>query len=204
MKILIVPPGRNPGESDKGAQELPVVIVPDSSLSKDNKPVFLPQLDHNYGISPAFAIRIGKVGKHIEPQFTHRYCEAIAPAVWMLDISAIEQMNKQSYPWAWGCAFDGSVTIGAWTEFEFDKQTEDFAYYLSVGPRGKEPYAEGGMSFRRSAPLVADVLSLLSKRFTFKMGDIVIVGPGAPLPIDKDYHISAKNKNNILLDYNIK
>lgn len=203
MKIIVLPPGI--GRTPQMEEMQPgVVIVPDSSLIKDDKPVFLPDLNHSYAVCPAFALRVCKVGKHISPRFSHRYVQEIAPAVWMLDISAIEKLNAGAFPWAWGCAFDGSVTIGKWNDFAAKDTNFAFAYSFSIGPQGKKPYAECEMSFFHNAPHWEEALAEVSRRFTLKMGDILIMGIASPLPVENNYHLHASQEDNILFDYNIK
>lgn len=204
MKIIVLPPATNRNEDMANNAPMPVIVVPDSSLVKDDKPVFIPELSHNYGICPAFAVRIGKVGKHIQPQFASRYTEAIAPAVWMLDINDTQTLGSSSYPWAWGTSFDGAVVTGKWKDFTPYIGKNDYLCQFSIGPKKMPPYAEIDMSFMHAAPQWQVAISAISKRFTLKMGDIIIMGPATPLPIDRDYHVRVVQENDILLDYNIK
>lgn len=203
MKILVVPPSiQTPFDSDS-EENVPVVIVADSSLSKDNKPVFLPNLNHNYGLCASFALRIGKVGKHIAPRFCHRYIDAITAATWLIDINDIEKLSAKNFPWAWGCSFDGAITIGKWLNISDNIPIEKFNYHWEVGPCGMPPYAEADMLFELSAPNWQSTISTLSNRFTLKMGDIIVMGLTTPISVDRNYHISAKTTTSIL-EYNIK
>ena len=76
MKIICV--GRNYAdhikELDNQRPENPVLFLkPDSSLILKNRPFFIPEFSDEIHYETELIIKISRIGKHIQPKFSHKY-----------------------------------------------------------------------------------------------------------------------------------
>ncbi len=182
--------------TDNGTQQ-ELLTIPDSSLTKGGKPIFLPDITHRYAIYAGVALHTGKVGKKIAPRFAHRYIENISTGILLVDLTQLEQQRIQGLPWERACTFDGAVAIGRTMDVS-PEEIDAFAYTLQVADRALE------WRIHNNAPEWHNDLSRSSQYYTIKMGDIILTGLIGPFAVTPDTHIKATNDNKILIEYNIK
>jgi 2-keto-4-pentenoate hydratase/2-oxohepta-3-ene-1,7-dioic acid hydratase in catechol pathway len=180
MKILTITDNPSPSSVSGNHQ---VIVMPDSSLIKDGKPVFLPSLEREYRLSPFVALRLCKVGKHIAPRFIHRYVNAIAIGVNLIDRQRLTSAKENGLPWAEACTFDASVAISSFIDFNSDSR---LIYNITNGETALEKDFSLSEEYR-------GILSKLSELYTFKIGDLVLL-----------QHSTAENLMTAVKDMNIK
>lgn len=84
MKIFCI--GRNYAEHarelNNEVPERPVIFMkPETAIVRKNQPFFYPPFSSDIHYELELVLRIGKVGKFIEPRFAHRYIDAITVGI---------------------------------------------------------------------------------------------------------------------------
>ena len=152
-------------------RELPqqVYLMPDSAVIKTNKPFFLPHFATTFTATPALAIHIDRLGKHIAPRFAHRYCMAVAPAIKVTasGIDTPQQCEQQS---ALAHGFDGALLLGDFDAFDANEGINGTTVAIEHNgtPASNGSLDAAGIDY-------STLISQLSKYFTLKMGDILLV-----------------------------
>lgn len=190
MKILEL---RDFGDNGR----LPVLIMTtDSSIVRDNRPVFLPELSEQWRCDFMVAYQINRLGKSIAERFAHRYYNQMTIIVRFvpLDIIVDQQSGietgKSAWP-VWGTAFDGALSIGKWLPVSEIDTIEIKAPVRAV--------------FQDIKPDIDKALSMLSRDMIIKTGDIII--PPEPLfscPVKIGDHIEALLNGTGILKFNVK
>lgn len=188
MKILEL---RDFGNKE-GAVLPSLILTTDSSIVRDNRPVFLPEISRRWRCDFSLAYLVSRLGKSIAERFAPRYydmmtlCARFVP----LDIVLPEGYGIENWtPWA--TAFDGALATGAWL---------DAATVKSVVISSPQ-----SISFSNVAPPVAKAIKLLSKDMIIKTGDIII--PPSPIfscGISIGDRIEASVNGQQVLGFNIK
>src|ERR1700754_1995976 len=117
MKIICI--GRNYAEHAKELKnEIPTEPVffmkPDTALLKEED-FYLPDFTNDLHHEIELVIKIGKVGKHIEEQFAHKYYEEIGLGIDFTARDLQAKAKEKGLPWEKAKAFDNSAPIGKFT-----------------------------------------------------------------------------------------
>lgn len=147
----------------------------DSSALTSGKPFFIPDFAGGFTVRVSLALRVCRLGKCIARHFAHRYYDAAAAA-------AVVSAHGLTPPLAAGSAlataFDGSVWLG---DFKPLGQLGGTAVAMTLGGTRQ---AEIECPEPPMAP--DDIIELVSRYFTLKMGDIIVAGslcPDEPIAI---------------------
>ncbi|MBD5235644.1 MAG: hypothetical protein HDS61_04395 [Barnesiella sp.] len=175
-----------------GNRALPsLILTTDSSVVRDNRPVFLPEISKRWRCDISAAFLISRLGKSIAERFAPRYydmmtlCARLVP----LDIVMATDGSEQWTPWA--TAFDGALAIGTWTDAAAIKTVD------ITSPRT--------ITLSNVATPIAKSIKLLSKDMIIKTGDIII--PPAPIfscDINIGDRVEAAVNGQPILSFNIK
>ncbi len=176
MKIFCI--GRNYTEHAKELNNAvptsPLVFMkPDTALLLDNKPFYYPEFTKALHYEGEIVLRISKAGKHIEPQFAHKYYDQIAFGIDFTARDVQDDLKKKGQPWELAKAFDNSAVLSP------------FMPLSSVNPRNIrfQMHLNGAIvQDGDTADLIFDfdtVVSYISKYFTFKVGDLIYTGTPA-------------------------
>ncbi len=184
MKIIIL----ERGSSHKTPN---ISLAPDSALSKDSRPVFLPDEGAPWRGDMVAAYRVCRLGKNIPERFANRYYDAVTVAV-------VARPAPDSLPMALALTADGAVSIGSWMELSPEDREYGTKEHV-ISTSGKT------YRFNDANTGITEAIHHLSRFMTLKMGDIII--PAAPtctidLPIDT--RIEADLDDLPTLAYSIK
>ncbi len=177
MKIFCI--GRNYADHVKELKnELPteplIFMKPPTALLLDGKPFYYPDFTQDLHHEIEIVLRISKAGKHIEPQFAHKYFDAVALGIDFTARDLQEKLKSKGNPWEIAKGFDGSAVLGKFlplSEFE-DLQNIDFQL-----TKNKITVQHGNTS---DLIFHFDVLiSHISKYFTLQQGDVIYTGTPA-------------------------
>jgi 2-keto-4-pentenoate hydratase/2-oxohepta-3-ene-1,7-dioic acid hydratase in catechol pathway len=116
-------------------------------------------------------LRIGKVGKHIEPRFAHKYIEAVTVG---LDFTARDlqtELKSKGLPWEKAKGFDGSAVVGAWRSPEV---LDGLNFSLQ---KNGQTVQVGCVRDMIHSP--EQIIAHLSRYFTLKTGDLIFTGTPA-------------------------
>lgn len=174
MKIICV--GRNYAEH---ARELnnevpadPVIFMkPETALILPRQPFFYPDFSKDIHHEIELVVRINRLGKHIEPQFAHRYYNEVALGIDFTARDLQQQLKEKGLPWEKAKAFDGSACVGEWISVDTFSDIQQLNFYLI---RNGETVQTGNTSQMLFS--VNQLISYISTFFTLKIGDLIFTG----------------------------
>jgi acylpyruvate hydrolase len=177
MKIICI--GRN---YVKHAQELnhdvptePVFFMkPDSALSKDNKPFFLPDFSKEIHHEIELVVKISRLGKNIEAKFAHRYYDEIGLGIDFTARDLQRQLIEKGLPWEKSKAFDSSAVLG---KFIAKEELDDLGQILFSLSRNGEVVQSGDSQLMIFS--FDTIIEHVSKYVTLKIGDLIYTGTPA-------------------------
>lgn len=152
-------------------RELPkqVYLMADSAIIKTNKPFFVPHFAHRFTGTPAIALHIDRLGKHIAPRYAHRYCGSIAPAI-KVSAHDIETPQQSEIFSALSQSFDGALLLGDFSAIDDPSRINETSVTVE---RNGENAGTGSMTL--AAVDYSSLIAQLSVFFTLKMGDMIVV-----------------------------
>ena len=151
MKIMV---HRQPQASTPRGQL--VEMFADSALLPTGKPLFLPDFAPSFRAVPAFAVRVDRLGKHVQRRYAERYWHHATTGF----IVEPEGCDGQ-----WIASFDGSALVGHMHEVTPDHDTpwrwmvnDTMAVQATVAQHSER---------------VNEILCRVSQCCTIKMGDLL-------------------------------
>lgn len=174
MKIICI--GRN---YTKHIEELqnerpsePVIFLkPDTAILPKNMPFFIPDFSDDIHHEVEILVRINRVGKHIEPQFAHKYYDEIGLGI---DFTARELQSKlkeKGLPWEKSKAFDGSAVVGAFLPKTTFESLNSINFELTNNGTLVQRGCTSNMLWK-----IDELIAYVSQYFTLKIGDIIFTG----------------------------
>lgn len=160
---------------------LPLTMGADSALVRPGFPCFLPDFAREgWEIRLAPMVRVGKLGKWIEPRFADRYIDALAVGAILRPAGDGNSAAARFLP-----VFDGAIMPGSFLPLPSGEE--------AVLQYGKT--ADGAplqLTFPLSALRISETLALISRSTTVKSGDLLVpaIFP-APFPAEIGLDISA-------------
>ena len=102
MKIVCV--GRNYAahiaELQNEKPKEPVLFLkPDTSILQKNQPFFIPHFSSEIHYEVEVLVRIHRIGKHIQPEFAHKYYDEIGLGIDFTARTLQEELKKKGLPW---------------------------------------------------------------------------------------------------------
>ena len=175
MKIVCV--GRNYKahalELGNSVPEEPVIFCkPDSALLPPRNPFVIPPWTQDVHHEIEWVLRVGKVGKFIEPRFAYRYFDAMTVG---LDFTARDlqtELKNKGLPWERAKGFDGSAVLGTWSPMP----AEPMDHQIRLEKNGET--VQNGNTRDFLTPL-EELIAFISTYFTLKKGDIIFTGTPA-------------------------
>jgi len=115
MKIVCV--GRNYSEHIKELQnempENPVIFIkPDNAVLRPGYDFYYPDFSKDIHYELELIVKINNMGKHILPQFAHKYYDEIALGIDFTARDLQNDLKKKGLPWELAKGFDMSAAIG--------------------------------------------------------------------------------------------
>jgi 2-keto-4-pentenoate hydratase/2-oxohepta-3-ene-1,7-dioic acid hydratase in catechol pathway len=152
--------------------EEPIIFLkPDTALSKSGQPIILQQHIGEIHYELELVFRVGRAGKHIEPEFAYRYIDQFSIGIDFTARQLQQTLKEKGLPWERAKAFDGSALIGEMLPFESFDAIMDSPFQLQLNQKKVQ---EGRM--KEMIYTVPDLISFISKSFTLKTGDLIFTG----------------------------
>ena len=176
MKIFCI--GRNYAEHAKELNNpLPteplVFMKPTSALLIKNRHFFYPEFSKDIQYEGELVLKIGKNGKHIQPEFALSYIEAIGFGIDFTARDIQQKCKSKGHPWEIAKGFDHSAAISEFLPFnDFDPKNIQITTLLNG-----ETVQQGNTN-----DMIFDfqtIIVYLSRFFTVQMGDYIFTGTPA-------------------------
>ena len=174
MKILAI--GQNYSEHNKELNSQnptePVVFMkPDSALLKNNKPFFIPDFSDELHYETELIIKFNRLGKNIDPKFSHRYYAEIGLGVDFTARDLQRKLKAEGKPWEISKAFDNSGVIGNFLPVSELGDVQNIEFHLDING----VTVQKGNSIDMIFP-ISELIGYVSRFFTIKIGDILFTG----------------------------
>ncbi len=173
MKIICI--GRNYArhakELNNPLPEKPVVFMkPSTALLVNGKPFFLPDFSEEIHHELEVVIKICRNGRHIEPQYAHKYFREISLGIDFTARDLQAECKKKGHPWEIAKAFDDSAPLGRFFPVEdFALPSLPFVLYKNEQPVQQGNTADMLFSF-------SEIISYVSRYFRLLQGDLIYTG----------------------------
>ena len=203
MKIICV--GRNYvehiNELKNKKNSFPVLFIkPDSSLILKNNPFLIPDFAQNIHYEIEFIVKISKVGKHIQSQYSYKYYEKIGIGIDFTARTLQKELQSKGLPWEKAKAFDGSCFVGNWIDKNEFLDLGDINFSLKKNGKIRQSSNTSKMIWK-----IDDLISYISKYFTLKIGDIVFTGtPSGVGNVEKNDLLEGYIENKKIFKLEIK
>lgn len=174
MKIICV--GRNYAEhaaelgNEKPSQPV-IFLKPDTALLRPGAPFYLPDFSQDVHFECELVIRIHKEGKHISPQFAHKYYDQIGLGIDFTARDVQNELKGKGLPWELSKSFDGSAALSPLVPMAKFPNVQNLNFKLLVNGEERQLGFTKDMIFS-----VNEIISFASRYFTFKIGDLIYTG----------------------------
>ena len=185
MKIICV--GRNYVSHVKELKnKLPknpiIFLKPDTSIKKKNTPFFIPSFSNYIDHEVELIVRINRIGKHIQKEYSHKYYQEISLGIDFTARKLQNELKKDSLPWEKSKAFDGSALIGKWISKDSFSNLKSINFELFKNKKSIQKENTSRMIWD-----IDSIISYCSTYFTLKIGDIIFTGtPKGVSSVNKD------------------
>jgi len=174
MKIICI--GRNYVDhiaelNNKTPKDPVVFLKSDSSLLIKNQPFFIPEFSNEIHYEVEILIKINKIGKFIEPKFSHRYYDQISLGIDFTARDLQSELKSNGLPWEKAKAFDGSALAGKWVNKNNFDSLDNLNFSLDLNGNTVQKGNTSLMLWTTD-----QIISHVSKFFTLKIGDIIFTG----------------------------
>jgi 2-keto-4-pentenoate hydratase/2-oxohepta-3-ene-1,7-dioic acid hydratase in catechol pathway len=153
----------------------PVVFIkPQSALLINDRPFYYPDFTTNLHFEGELVLRICKNGKHVQPEFAHRYYDAVAFGIDFTARDVQDRLKSQGLPWELAKGFDGAAVLGHWILVDDLPHRNRIRFETKLNGQSVQQGDTDLMIFSLS-----DIICYVSKFFMLQMGDIVYTGTPA-------------------------
>jgi len=176
MKIICI--GRNYADHAKELNNPvptdPVVFMkPPTALLLDGRPFYYPEFTSDLHYELELVVKIGKNGRHIQPEHAESYIEEIGLGIDFTARDIQDRCKKNGHPWEIAKAFDHSAVLGSFVSSkDLDLKSIDFEL-----EKNKEIVQRGNS--RDMIFSFSDIIVYVSKFFRLQMGDYIFTGTPA-------------------------
>ena len=174
MKIICI--GRNyvshVKEFKNKLPKNPIIFLkPDTSIIKKNDPFFIPSFSNYIDHEVELIVKINRIGKHIQREFSHKYYQEISLGIDFTARKLQNELKKDGLPWEKSKAFDGSALIGKWISKDNFSNLKSINFELFKNKKSIQKENTSRMIWD-----IDSIISYCSTYFTLKIGDIIFTG----------------------------
>jgi 2-keto-4-pentenoate hydratase/2-oxohepta-3-ene-1,7-dioic acid hydratase in catechol pathway len=179
----------------------PVLFIkPDSAVLPKEQDFYIPDFSQDVHYEVEVLVKIKKVGKHIETQFSHTYYDEIGLGIDFTARDLQSQLKEKGLPWEKAKGFDGAAVIGKWLPKTSFDDVNNLNFQLK---KNNEVVQEGNTSLMLWK--IDEIISYVSRFFTLKKGDIIFTGtPAGVGRISANDYLSGTLENEQMFSLNIK
>ena len=177
MKLICI--GRNyAAHIDELHNERPkepvVFIKPDSAVLPKEQDFYIPTFSDQIHYEVEVLVKIHKVGKHIAPEFAHKYYDEIGLGIDFTARDVQSELKQKGLPWEKAKGFDGAAVIGKWVPKSSYKDLNNLSFGLY---QNEKKVQDGNTSLMLWK--IDELIAYVSTYFMLKKGDILFTGTPA-------------------------
>jgi 2-keto-4-pentenoate hydratase/2-oxohepta-3-ene-1,7-dioic acid hydratase in catechol pathway len=173
MKIICI--GRNYAahaqELNNEIPEQPVLFMkPPSALLINDKPFYYPAFSKNIHYELELVLKIGKNGRHIQPEFADEYVQEIGLGIDFTARDLQDRCKQKGQPWEIAKAFDSSAVLGQFVATK-SLSLDNIRFYLTKNGEKVQEGSSKNMIFNFN-----ELICYTSQFFKIQMGDYMFTG----------------------------
>lgn len=169
-------------------------MLADSALTNTGKPFFMPEDIGEVTASLGLAVRVSRLGKHVETKFAGRYYTEVAPAVHFVLKSCENRLRESGLPEDPARSFDRALFAG---DFRPKEELKDFQLH-------KDGKLLRDFSIKKMVCPIDEVIRKVSELNTLKIGDMIVVALTEPLDVQTGDLLEVKDKDERLFHIKVK
>lgn len=203
MKIICI--GRNYAEHAKEMNspvptEPVIFLKPDTAILKDNQPFYIPSFSNEIHHEVEIVLRIDKLGKYIEPEFAHKYYDAIGLGIDFTARDIQAKCKEKGLPWEKAKAFDNAAPVSAFFPKQEFGDLSNLQFRLDINGKTRQAGSTKDLIFSFD-----HLVSYVSKFFTLKTGDLIFTGtPEGVGPVAPGDRLQAYIGERKMMDFEIR
>ncbi len=177
MKIFCI--GRNYADHAKELNNPvpaePIIFMkPPTALVVNDKPFYYPSFTQDLHYEGEVVLRVCKNGRSVQPEFAHRYYDAVAFGIDFTARDVQERLKQKGHPWEIAKAFDHSAPISPWISLEELPKPKDIHFQLKKNGQLVQEGHTRDLLFSFEALIV-----YISRYFTLQKSDLIFTGTPA-------------------------
>jgi 2-keto-4-pentenoate hydratase/2-oxohepta-3-ene-1,7-dioic acid hydratase in catechol pathway len=174
MKIICI--GRNyakhAAEMGSDVPASPMIFMkPPSALLVNNKPLYYPDFTKDLHYEAEVVLKIAKNGRHVQPEFAHRYYEQIAFGIDFTARDLQSELKKKGHPWEIAKGFDNSAALSPFIDLSPEQRLNGINFSLCLNDREVQNGNTNSVIFSFDKLIV-----YISQFFKLQMGDMIFTG----------------------------
>ena len=146
-------------------------MKPPSALLVNNKPFYYPEFSSNIHYEVELVLKIGKNGRHIQPEFANSYVVGIGLGIDFTARDIQSELKEKGHPWELAKGFDNSAVLSD----IFPVKDYDTDAGIRFGLKKNDEWVQQGntndMLFS-----ITDLLVYTSQYFKLQVGDLFYTG----------------------------
>ncbi len=203
MKIICI--GRNyvahAQELGNDVPDSPLIFFkPDTSLLRNNKPVYYPEFTQDLHFECEMVLRISREGKYIQEEFVPDYIDGVGVG---LDLTARDiqgEAKQKGWPWTLAKGFNDAAPVSTFLPPERFADLQDIRFRCAINGETRQEGHTALMIF-----LVRKMMAYITQFITVKKGDLIFTGtPEGVGPLHIGDHIEAWLEEEKMMDFEVK
>ncbi|MFN0037440.1 MAG: fumarylacetoacetate hydrolase family protein [Saprospiraceae bacterium] len=151
-----------------------VFMKPPTALLLANRPFYYPDFTQDLHYEGEMVLRICKNGRSVQPEFAHRYFDAVAFGIDFTARDLQDKLKSKGHPWEIAKGFDRSAPLSQFVPLENLKNPRDIHFQLKKNGNLVQDGHTRDLIFSFETLIVH-----LSRYFTLQKGDCVFTGTPA-------------------------
>lgn len=203
MKIICV--GRNyaahAAELNNPTPDQPIIFLkPDTALARGTDDFYLPDFSADVHHECEVVFRIGKQGKHVQPEFALGYIDGVGLGIDFTARDLQSQLKAKCLPWELAKAFNNSAPVSEILPIAQFPDLRNINFELKVNGQTRQQGNTGLTLFS-----LQTLITFVSQYFTLKTGDLLFTGtPAGVAAVKQGDHLEGFLEGRKMLDFRVK
>lgn len=151
-----------------------IFMKPPTALVVNNKPFFYPDFTRDLHYEGEIVLRICKNGRSVQPEFAHRYYDAVAFGIDFTARDLQDKLKQKGHPWEIAKGFDYSAPVSQWVPLEQLSNPGNISFQLKKNGSVVQDGHTLDLIFSFDTLIVH-----ISQYFTLQRGDMIFTGTPA-------------------------
>ena len=175
-------------------------LKPDTSLLQKGHDFYYPDFTKNLHHEIEIVYKVGKMGKHIAPEFALKYISEVGIGIDFTARDLQDKAKEKSLPWEIAKAFDNAAVINNEFIQIADIVPNNINFHLEVNGKTVQVGNTSDMIFS-----IEQIIAYVSQFITLKTGDLIFTGtPEGVGPVQKGDILSLFLEKKKMHEFGVK